>query len=191
LVIVPRTTGVDVFTGGPTTTAVGFDAAVREPSAFIAVTRTRIREPTSALVSRYLSPVAPEMIVQLPPSGSPPSAPQRTHWNAYEIGLVPVHVPRAALSLTPCSARPLIAGSAVFDGGVACAATPWAAGRTSADSASAVTTAPLEVIDPSLVTPVMTCIASKRRDLLRTSYRALHLPYRVDYDARRRSGALS
>src|SRR6186713_2532377 len=90
------------------------------------------------------------MIVQFPPSGWPPSAPHRTHWNAYEIGLVPVHVPRDALSRTPCSARPLIDGSAVFDGGVACAATPWAAGRTSADSASAVTTAPLEVIDPSL-----------------------------------------
>ena len=50
--IVPRTPGVEVFTGAPTTTAVGLDAAVREPSAFIAVTRTRIREPTSALVSR-------------------------------------------------------------------------------------------------------------------------------------------
>src|SRR5262245_6088019 len=90
------------------------------------------------------------MIAQLPPSGCPPSAPQRTHWNAYEIGFVPVHVPRDAFSRTPCSARPLIDGSAVFDGAVACAATPCAAGRTSADSASAVTTAPLEVIDPSL-----------------------------------------
>ena len=48
--IVPRPTGGDVFTGGPTTTPVGFDAAVREPSAFVAVTRTRIRKPTSALV---------------------------------------------------------------------------------------------------------------------------------------------
>ena len=51
-VIVPRTLGVDVFTGGPPTTAVGFEAAVREPSALVAVTRTRIRKPTSALTSR-------------------------------------------------------------------------------------------------------------------------------------------
>ena len=64
------------------------------------------------------------------------------------IGLVPVHVPRDALSLTPCSARPLIAGSALFDGGVACAATPWPDGNSNADRASAATTAPLEVIDP-------------------------------------------
>jgi hypothetical protein len=69
-----------VFTGGPTTTPVGFDAAVRDPSAFVAVTRTRMRDPTSALARRYRSVVAPEMIVQLPPSGWPPSAPHRTHW---------------------------------------------------------------------------------------------------------------
>ena len=52
-VIVPRTIGVDVFTGGPpTTVGVAFEAAVREPSAFVAVTRTRIRKPTSAPTSR-------------------------------------------------------------------------------------------------------------------------------------------
>jgi hypothetical protein len=49
--IVPRTVGVEVFTGLPATTAVGFDATVREPSAFVAVTRTRIREPASAATS--------------------------------------------------------------------------------------------------------------------------------------------
>jgi hypothetical protein len=50
-VIVPCTTGSDVFTGTPTTTPVGLDAAVFEPSAFIAVTRTRSLEPTSARAS--------------------------------------------------------------------------------------------------------------------------------------------
>ncbi len=48
---VPPTSGIDVFTGGPTTTAVGFDATVCSPSAFVAVTRTRKRDPTSALAT--------------------------------------------------------------------------------------------------------------------------------------------
>jgi hypothetical protein len=118
-VIVPLTVGVDVFTGTPTTTAVGFDATVFEPSAFAAVTRTRSLKPTSARTSRYRRSVAREMIAQLPPSGCPPSAPHRTHWYANEIGCVPVHVPFVVLSVAPCSARPLMAGSAVFDGAVA------------------------------------------------------------------------
>jgi hypothetical protein len=50
-VVVPRTTGSEVFTGTPTTTPVGLDAAVFEPSAFIAVTRTRSLKPTSARTS--------------------------------------------------------------------------------------------------------------------------------------------
>ncbi len=48
---VPETTGIDVLTGGPTIAAVGFDATVCEPSEFVAVTRTRSRNPTSALVT--------------------------------------------------------------------------------------------------------------------------------------------
>ena len=44
---VPTTSGSDVLTGPPATTAVGFEAATREPSAFVAVTRTRMRNPTS------------------------------------------------------------------------------------------------------------------------------------------------
>ena len=56
-------------------------------------------------------------MAQLPPSGRPPSAPQRTHWYANEMGCVPLHEPLEAVSVLPCSAVPLIAGSAVFDGG--------------------------------------------------------------------------
>ncbi|MBA3562031.1 MAG: hypothetical protein H0W35_04845 [Actinobacteria bacterium] len=48
---VPRTSGIEVFTGGPTTIAVGFDATVCSPSAFVAVTRTRKRDATSALAT--------------------------------------------------------------------------------------------------------------------------------------------
>ena len=43
----PRGHGSAVFTGGPATGLVGFEAATREPSAFVAVTRTRILKPTS------------------------------------------------------------------------------------------------------------------------------------------------
>src|SRR6188472_3966945 len=100
---VPTTSGSDVFTGGPTTTAVGFEAATFEPSAFVAVTRTRMRKPTSALVRSYLEPVARCTNVQLLPSGLPPSAPQRTQRNANESGALPVHEPREAESLRPCS----------------------------------------------------------------------------------------
>src|SRR5262245_42686565 len=110
-VIVPRTVGVDVLTGGPTTTLVGFDATVFEPSAFIAVTRTRSLKPTSARTSRYRRSVAREMMAQFPPSGCPPSVPHRTHWYANEIGWVPVHAPLEASSRTPCSARPVMVGS--------------------------------------------------------------------------------
>jgi hypothetical protein len=50
---VPEMVGRDVFTGAPLvlcgwTTAVGFEAATVEPSAFDAVTRKRIRNPVSA-----------------------------------------------------------------------------------------------------------------------------------------------
>jgi hypothetical protein len=44
----PLTVGCAVFTGGPTTIAVGLEATVVAPSAFVAVTRTLSREPTSA-----------------------------------------------------------------------------------------------------------------------------------------------
>src|SRR5512134_24996 len=104
--------------------AVGFDATVWDPSAFEAVTRTRMRNPTSAARSVYCEPVAPDTMAQLPPSGWPPSGPHRTHWRAYVIGSVPVQVPRVEESVRPCSARPLIAGSAVLRGAAACAVTP-------------------------------------------------------------------
>jgi hypothetical protein len=75
---VPRNDGALVCTGGPTTVPVGFEAAVAEPSAFVAVTRARSRNPTSAAVRVYLEPVAPEIAMQSLPSGCPPPDPQRT-----------------------------------------------------------------------------------------------------------------
>src|SRR6478736_3237273 len=131
------------------------------------------------------------MIAQFPPSGWPPSAPHRTHWYVNEIGCVPVHVPVDAVRVAPCSARPLIAGSAVFDGAVACAAIPSPDGRTRAPSTSVVAATPLRDIGPSLVTIVMTLGSASCRELLRTSYTPLHRPYVVVYDARGASGVCS
>jgi hypothetical protein len=64
----------------PWTTAVAFDTAESEPSAFVAVTRTRIRIPTSASRRRYVSsaPAEPPIGAQLEPSDAPPSVGQRS-----------------------------------------------------------------------------------------------------------------
>jgi hypothetical protein len=57
------------------TTAVGPDVAVVEPSAFVAITRTRIVLPTSTPRSVYVRSVAPEISVQPLPFWL-----QRSHW---------------------------------------------------------------------------------------------------------------
>jgi hypothetical protein len=129
--VVPRTVGMLVSTGGPTTVAVGFEAAVLEPSLLVAVIRARSRSPTSAAATTYFELVAPAMMVQSLPSGSPPPGPHRTQRKAYEIDPPPVHEPRDAVSVLPCSGLPVIEGSPVFCGGAAAAGVP-AAGRTSA-----------------------------------------------------------
>jgi hypothetical protein len=64
--------------GGPGfafTTAVGTEVAEFEPSAFFAVTRTRIVLATSTVFKTYVLSVAPLIEAQLPPSLS-----QRRHW---------------------------------------------------------------------------------------------------------------
>jgi hypothetical protein len=53
----------------------------------------------------------------------------------YEIGSEPLQDPLDAESVRPCSARPLIAGSAVFVGGTAGAAMPSPEGTRSAHTA--------------------------------------------------------
>jgi hypothetical protein len=59
------------------TTAVARDVAVKDPSAFRAVTATRTRFPTLPAVSVYVLPVAPEMSTQLLPAVS-----HSRHWYA-------------------------------------------------------------------------------------------------------------
>ncbi len=99
------------------TAAVAFDARVCSPRLLEAVTRKRMRDPTSSAESVYAVVVAPEIVVQLEPSGSPPSSPQRTHWYANEIGATPAQVPALAKRIRPWTAVPLIDGSVVARGG--------------------------------------------------------------------------
>ena len=66
---------VDVGVGVAVTTAVGADEAVAEPAELLAVTETRIVDPTSAEARRYLVPVALEIGAQETPPES-----QRCHW---------------------------------------------------------------------------------------------------------------
>ena len=56
------------------------------------------------------------MAVQFEPSGSPPSAPQRTHWYAYE-SVAPAQVPTLADQHPPDVSVPLIDGSVGLRGG--------------------------------------------------------------------------
>src|SRR5437588_2788735 len=87
---VPAIVGGAVFFGAcpvACTTSVGRDVASPEPELFVAVTWTRSRWPTSVVVTVYCRELAPLICWQLPASLS-----QRSHRNAYEVGL-PVHEP--------------------------------------------------------------------------------------------------
>ena len=75
-------------------TAVGTDVAVVEAMELRAVTRTRSVEPTSACLRLYVRPVAPAMLLQLPPV-----ALHCRHWAEYEIGCVPDQVPGSPVSV--------------------------------------------------------------------------------------------
>src|SRR5262245_36344027 len=61
--------------GGVVTAAVGADAAVAEPTAFVAVTSTRSVEPASAVTAVYCAEVAPTIAAHALPAAS-----QRFHW---------------------------------------------------------------------------------------------------------------
>jgi hypothetical protein len=80
---VPAIVGGAVFRGAPaagaaSTIALAFDVDAAEPSAFVAVTRTRRRQPTSARRTTYVCPNACEIPVQLTPLAPPPEVSQRS-----------------------------------------------------------------------------------------------------------------
>ncbi len=97
------------------TSAVGFEALVAEPLELVAVTRTRILLPWSAVVSVYACPVAPPIAGQSDPFGLPPEVGQRTHWKLKLVGLF-VHWPCVAVRVEPTRAVPVIVGSLTWAG---------------------------------------------------------------------------
>src|SRR5512132_288281 len=80
----PEIVGGLVLAGGPavadawTTPGVGFELALAVPSAFDAITRERMRWPTSARRSTSVRRVSPGMVVQLTPFTPPPLVSQRS-----------------------------------------------------------------------------------------------------------------
>lgn len=119
----PETTGSPTLTGAAPISSVGFDAAVAESPPIVAVTRTRIRDPTSPLETMYAEVVAPLMVAQSEPSSAPPDDEQRTHWYVIVWGLG-LQVPAVAVSVEPTLGLPEIVGSDVLSGASALAATP-------------------------------------------------------------------
>jgi hypothetical protein len=75
------------------TTAVGADSAVAEPTAFVAVTANRSREPASPAPTPYVGPVAFVTFTHAKPPGS-----QRCHWYAKLVG-EPAQVPVEPVSV--------------------------------------------------------------------------------------------
>jgi hypothetical protein len=120
----PETTGSATLAGTEPMSSVGFEAAVAVSPPFVAVTRTRRREPTSPFATTYAAVDAPPITAQSDPSLLPPEAGQRTHWYATGWSGLGLHVPDVVVSVEPTNAVPEIVGSAVFTGVVAVAATP-------------------------------------------------------------------
>jgi hypothetical protein len=114
---------------------VGFDVDRAEPELFAAVTRARRRKPTSAPLSVYDFPVAPEIEEQLEPSAAPPSDPHRNHRYEKVMGCVPDHEPFEVVRFCPSRAIPVMAGSPVFPGASAGAATDELESAASASAA--------------------------------------------------------
>jgi hypothetical protein len=98
------------------TGAVWMDLAVADPSAFEAVTLTRIVWPASAPTSVYVFCVPLAAFLQPFP---PPL--QRSHWYAYDVGEL-VQTPFSAVSVWPTVGAPTIVGGVVFVGAARLAA---------------------------------------------------------------------
>src|SRR5262249_50485698 len=146
---------------------VALEAAVDDPSAFDAVTRTRSRLPTSAEARTYAEVVAPPMVAQLEPSPLPPEGGQRTHWYAYVIGAVPVQVPVVAVSVEPSVVVPFVRGSTVFFGAawITARAEPLASAAAPIDAAAAASAAAVRIRRHAL--PVRGVLSSVITSLLR------------------------
>src|SRR5262249_23497120 len=116
---VPLIVGSATFTGSSeTTTAVGSEYAVVEPTPFDAVTAPRRRWPTSSWPGAYDFDVAPAMSAQPVPLPS-----QRCQTYVNEIGFAPLQPPSLSVSLEPAAEVPLTVGALVLAGALPGAAT--------------------------------------------------------------------
>lgn len=82
---------------GRFTISVGLEGAELEPTEFVAVTTTRMREPKSSSEMVYVFPVAPAMSEQR----TVLRASQRRHWYANVMGSAPDHVPSSVFNVFP------------------------------------------------------------------------------------------
>src|SRR5262245_36078959 len=110
--------GGSTFTGSPDpdevappTTTVCTLVAIVAPCAFVAVSSSRIVDPTSAACTTYVVPVAPPMSEH-----DAPDALQRRHFLVTDVG-APFHDPATAVGVAPSTGVPVIRGSCVFAGG--------------------------------------------------------------------------
>src|SRR6476469_8058982 len=101
-----------MFAGGAgATSPVCSDVAVTDPAAFDAVTSTARRYATCELVTRYVAPVAPEIVSQKLDVDV-----QRSHWSPKVSGGVPPQSPVVALRSAPSIGRPRMIGGTWFTG---------------------------------------------------------------------------
>lgn len=154
----PLIVGREVFAGAvadAVTTAVAAEVALALPAAFVAVTLTRIVDPTSALVKMYFGAVAPEMTLQ-----ALPLVLHRCHSRAKLVGLR-VQPPTVEVKVCPCTVVPVIVGGEVLMGG------PVAA--SAEGSAPASTIAPIDAAaaKPTLFRVSVTFPPSMQRALVR------------------------
>src|SRR5436190_2045339 len=138
---VPEIAGGLAFSGGPavedgwTTPGVAFEFALAAPSAFDAITRERMRWPTSARRKTSVRRVSPPMVLQVAPLTPPPLVSQRSQRYRNASGRVPLHEPFPVLSVCPCTVEPDTCGCPVAFGAVRSPAEPPTGIRSASSSA--------------------------------------------------------
>jgi hypothetical protein len=123
--------------GAAVTVLVALETALTDPSVLLAVTRTRMRKPASAVPSTYALVVALGITPQFEPSTAPPSFGQRSQRYANVVG-EPDQVPFEAVSVLPSTGVPRMPGAAVFAGAVCACAEPTAGSNAAVSPATAI-----------------------------------------------------
>ena len=126
----PEIDGSFVFVGrADVTMLVGLDVARAEPSTFFATTCDLMRKPASASRRTYVLSAAFVIRRQSDASGAPRPS-QRNQRYEYEIGPVPVQVPRVVRKTWPTRAVPEMLGSPTFVGATVGAAAVFSVAQT-------------------------------------------------------------